>query len=56
MNPDDVLRKVPLLSCTSAHFQGTGTLCESLLMVEAKMKNIIFPDKQGGGGEKFYKG
>lgn len=34
MNPDDVLRK------------GTGTLCESLLMVEAQRGNIIFPNKK----------
>lgn len=34
MNPDEVLRK------------GSGTLCESLLMVEAFRANIIFPNKQ----------
>lgn len=34
MNPDDVLRK------------GSGTLCETLLMVEAAKGNIIFPNKQ----------
>jgi DNA polymerase epsilon subunit 1 len=34
MNPDDVLRK------------GSGTLCETLLMVEAFVKNIIYPNKQ----------
>ncbi|XP_070151700.1 DNA polymerase epsilon catalytic subunit 1 isoform X2 [Polyergus mexicanus] len=34
MEPDEVLRK------------GSGTLCESLLMVEAFKANIIFPNKQ----------
>lgn len=34
MNPDEVLRK------------GSGTLCESLLMVEAFRANIVFPNKQ----------
>ncbi|XP_015122503.1 DNA polymerase epsilon catalytic subunit A isoform X1 [Diachasma alloeum] len=34
MEPDEVLRK------------GSGTLCESLLMVEAYKANIIFPNKQ----------
>ncbi|KAK0098900.1 hypothetical protein PV326_000061 [Microctonus aethiopoides] len=34
MEPDEVLRK------------GSGTLCESLLMVEAFAANIIFPNKQ----------
>lgn len=34
MEPDEVLRK------------GSGTLCESLLMVEAYQANIIFPNKQ----------
>lgn len=34
MEPDEVLRK------------GSGTLCESLLMVEAYHANIIFPNKQ----------
>lgn len=34
MHPDDVLRK------------GTGTLCESLLMVKAQSAEIIFPNKQ----------
>ncbi|XP_046997014.1 DNA polymerase epsilon catalytic subunit 1 [Schistocerca americana] len=34
MEPDEVLRK------------GSGTLCESLLMVEAFHANIIFPNKQ----------
>ncbi|CAD6231570.1 GSCOCG00001475001-RA-CDS [Cotesia congregata] len=34
MNPDEVLRK------------GSGTLCESLLMVEAFKANIIFPNKK----------
>ncbi|OAD60585.1 DNA polymerase epsilon catalytic subunit A [Eufriesea mexicana] len=34
MEPDEILRK------------GTGTLCESLLMVQAYHANIIFPNKQ----------
>lgn len=34
MEPDEVLRK------------GSGTLCESLLMVEAFRANIIYPNKQ----------
>ncbi|XP_014281923.1 DNA polymerase epsilon catalytic subunit 1 [Halyomorpha halys] len=34
MEPDEVLRK------------GSGTLCESLLMVEAYHANIVFPNKQ----------
>ncbi|XP_028047433.2 DNA polymerase epsilon catalytic subunit 1 [Monomorium pharaonis] len=34
MEPDEVLRK------------GSGTLCESLLMVQAFQANIIFPNKQ----------
>nr|XP_003707004.1 PREDICTED: DNA polymerase epsilon catalytic subunit A [Megachile rotundata] len=34
MEPDEVLRK------------GSGTLCESLLMVQAYQANIIFPNKQ----------
>lgn len=33
MSPDDVLR------------QGSGTLCEQLLMAEAYQKNILFPNK-----------
>lgn len=40
MNPDDVLRK------------GSGTLCETLLMVEAFVKNIIYPNKQVGYSPK----
>ena len=34
MEPDEVLRK------------GSGTLCETLLMVQAFHGNIIFPNKQ----------
>ena len=34
MEPDEVLRK------------GSGTLCETLLMVQAYHGNIIFPNKQ----------
>ncbi|XP_076638395.1 DNA polymerase epsilon catalytic subunit 1 isoform X3 [Colletes latitarsis] len=43
MNPDEVLRK------------GSGTLCESLLMVEAFHANIIFPNKQETELSKFTK-
>ena len=44
MNPDDVLRK------------GSGTLCESLLMVQAYQLNIIFPNKQVTAQSKFHNG
>jgi DNA polymerase epsilon subunit 1 len=44
MNPDDVLRK------------GSGTLCETLLMVEAFVKNIIYPNKQESDPTKTFKG
>lgn len=44
MNPDDVLRK------------GTGTLCESLLMVEALNEGIIFPNKYNSQFGKMYDG
>ncbi|XP_053980973.1 DNA polymerase epsilon catalytic subunit 1 [Hylaeus volcanicus] len=43
MEPDEVLRK------------GSGTLCESLLMVEAFRANIIFPNKQETELSKFTK-
>lgn len=43
MPPDDVLRK------------GSGTLCESLLMVEAFAGNIICPNKATRASEKFHK-
>lgn len=39
--PDDVLRK------------GSGTLCESLLMVEAFGGSIIAPNKQASGGGRY---
>jgi DNA polymerase epsilon subunit 1 len=42
--PDDVLRK------------GSGTLCESLLCVEAHGKNVIWPNKQVQQFEKFHDG
>lgn len=42
MSPDEVLRK------------GSGTLCESLLMVEAFAKEIVCPNKQTSAGDKFY--
>ena len=41
MGPEDVLRK------------GSGTLCEALLMVEAFLGNIIYPNKQVDPFEKF---
>jgi DNA polymerase epsilon subunit 1 len=44
MNPDDVLRK------------GSGTLCESLLMVQAHGLNIVFPNKQVTDQSKFHNG
>lgn len=44
MPPDDVLRK------------GTGTLCETLLMVEAFNNQIICPNRHENEKEKFYKG
>ena len=44
MGPEDVLRK------------GSGTLCESLLMVDACWKNIICPNKQIEPTEQFFKG
>ena len=44
MNPDDVLRK------------GSGTLCETLLMVEAANANIIFPNKQIDNSGNTYDG
>ncbi|XP_029052112.1 DNA polymerase epsilon catalytic subunit 1 isoform X1 [Osmia bicornis bicornis] len=43
MEPDEVLRK------------GSGTLCESLLMVQAYQANIIFPNKQETEFNKFTK-
>eukprot|EP00667_Euglena_gracilis_P000101 EG_transcript_101 len=42
MPPDEVLRK------------GSGTCCETLLMVQAYQKNIVFPNKQVEQREKFY--
>ncbi|KAG0248938.1 DNA polymerase epsilon catalytic subunit [Mortierella polycephala] len=44
MNPDEVLRK------------GTGTLCETLLMVEAYQGNIIMPNKNVESFNKMYNG
>lgn len=41
MEPDEVLRK------------GSGTLCESLLMVEAYRANVIYPNKQEAEFTKF---
>lgn len=42
MSPDEVLRK------------GSGTLCESLLMVDAFEKQIVCPNKQTSAGDKFF--
>ncbi|VWU50294.1 DNA polymerase epsilon catalytic subunit A, putative, partial [Hepatocystis sp. ex Piliocolobus tephrosceles] len=42
MNPDDVLR------------QGSGTLCEQLLMAEAYKKNILFPNKSKPTYNKYF--
>ncbi|KAJ3294019.1 DNA polymerase epsilon catalytic subunit [Borealophlyctis nickersoniae] len=44
MNPDDVLRK------------GSGTLCETLLMVEAYRANVIMPNKHEEESGKFFEG
>ncbi|ODV64406.1 DNA polymerase epsilon catalytic subunit [Ascoidea rubescens DSM 1968] len=44
LNPDEVLRK------------GTGTLCEMLLMVQAYVHGIVFPNKHIDTLEKFYDG
>src|SRR5262245_8506819 len=44
MSPDDVLRK------------GSGTLCESLLMVQATKGTIVFPTKQTQSEDKLHKG
>ena len=43
-DPEDVLRK------------GSGTLCESLLMVQAKEGNIVCPNKQSDPLESFHNG
>lgn len=44
MNPEDVLNK------------GSGTLCETLLMVQASRNAILCPNKQTDDLTKFYKG
>lgn len=44
LGPQDVLRK------------GSGTLCESLLMVQACQKDILCPNKDVDAPTKFYKG
>lgn len=44
MSPDEVLRK------------GSGTLCETLLMVEARDKRILCPDKSLSDPEHFHNG
>lgn len=44
LRPDEVLRK------------GTGTLCEMLLMVQAYMRNIVFPHKHSDPPERYYNG
>lgn len=43
LRPDEVLRK------------GSGTLCETLLMVEAHNVNVVFPNKQRDVPGKLYK-
>jgi hypothetical protein len=44
MNPDDVLRR------------GSGTLCETLLMVESFKADVIMPNKHEGKGLDTYEG
>jgi DNA polymerase epsilon subunit 1 len=44
MGPEDVLRK------------GSGTLCESLLMVQACQKEILCPNKHAESAASFYQG
>jgi DNA polymerase epsilon subunit 1 len=44
MNPDEVLRK------------GSGTLCESLLMVQAHKAQVIMPNKHADDTGKFFEG
>jgi DNA polymerase epsilon subunit 1 len=44
MNPDDVLRR------------GSGTLCETLLMVQAFQAGVLIPNKHQEDGLKMYQG
>jgi DNA polymerase epsilon subunit 1 len=44
MHPDDVLRK------------GSGTLCEALLMVQATLANVIYPNKSAQEVSKMHQG
>jgi len=44
MSPDDVLRR------------GSGTLCETLLMVESFKADVIMPNKHNDNGLKSYEG
>ena len=44
LRPDEVLRK------------GSGTLCESLLCIQAYRKNVVYPNKRLDEHEKFHKG
>jgi DNA polymerase epsilon subunit 1 len=44
MNPDDVLRR------------GSGTLCETLLMVQAFQANVLIPNKHQDDALKMYQG
>lgn len=37
------------------HAQGSGTLCEQLLMVQAYAKSIVAPNKHASEPEAFYK-
>jgi DNA polymerase epsilon subunit 1 len=40
------LMMVYVLACWQVLRKGSGTLCESLLMVQAFHANIVFPNKQ----------
>ena len=44
MHPDDVLRK------------GSGTLCEALLMVQATLANVVYPNKMTQDTSKMHNG
>lgn len=44
MNPDEVLRK------------GSGTLCETLLMVQATKAGVLYPNKHVHAGFQFFEG
>lgn len=42
------------ITCLAALMCFPGTCCETLLMVQAYQKNIVFPNKQVEQREKFY--